>query len=465
MSGNHLLKVAPICLAVALVGCGDSEIEFRPREETAELIPPAQDYMHELLEKHFGTPTAAVAWEALPIRYHAATAQVDEAENGQYKLADIDQVLPIEAGQQILWFGDESVRGGHGVLTEFDEESNALSLRPLAGEEGNWTGGPPAGVRVTIGPGETLAQGRVLYAEHCQHCHGVTGDGNGPTAEYLEPRPRDYRLGKFKFTSTSTVRKARRDDLARIIEDGIPGTYMPSFKLLTKDESTAIVEYVLWLAMRGETELRRVEVLKLDFLAANATSPEELTKMMEEFTEAREEDFPIDFADEAQQIADAWNVAEQDDSVVMPKVARTPSSPESIAKGREIYLSATAKCVTCHGESGLGDGAQTLQVAKDASGQNYPEPGLHDDWGRLIKPRNLTTGIYRGGRRPIDLYRRIHSGIKGTPMTGFGTSLSDEQIWDLVNYVMSIPFEDRAPGEGPFVPSDSAAQETVANAK
>jgi hypothetical protein len=40
-------------------------------------------------------------------------------------------------------------------------------------------------------------------------------------------------------------------------------------------------------------------------------------------------------------------------------------------------------------------------------------------------------------------------------MTGFGTSLSNEQIWDLVNYVMSIPFEHRRPGEGPFVPSES----------
>ncbi|REJ91869.1 MAG: cytochrome c [Planctomycetota bacterium] len=463
MSGKPLLIIVPLCLAVFMTGCGSSGIEFREREETAELIPPAQDYMEELLAEHFGSPTASVAWEKLPINYHAATATVDEAgESGSVTLANIGRTLPINEGQQILWFVDGSAHSGQ--VAGFDEDLNALTVSPPAGADQNWA--PPApGARLTIGPGETLQQGRLLYAEHCQHCHGVTGDGNGPTAEYLEPRPRDYRLGKFKFTSTSTVRKAQRDDLARIIEEGIPGTYMPSFKLLTEEESAAIVEYVRWLAMRGETELRRIEILTLDFRAADAETQEELDEMIQEFAEAKEDDFPNDFADETEQIADSWRVAQEESSVVLPKTPRTPSSPESIAKGREIYLSATAKCVTCHGESGKGDGPQTMQVAKDASGQNYPVPGLHDDWGRLIEPRNLTTGIYRGGRRPLDLYRRIHSGIKGTPMTGFGTSLSDEQIWDLVNYVMSIPFEDRAPGEGPFVPSESAPEATVAKSE
>lgn len=38
-------------------------------------------------------------------------------------------------------------------------------------------------------------------------------------------------------------------------------------------------------------------------------------------------------------------------------------------------------------------------------------------------------------------------------MTAFGTTLNDGEIWDLVNYVMSIPFEDRQPGAGPYVPA------------
>ena len=41
-----------------------------------------------------------------------------------------------------------------------------------------------------------------LYRQHCAHCHGITGDGAGPTAAFLNPYPRDYRAGKFKFRST-----------------------------------------------------------------------------------------------------------------------------------------------------------------------------------------------------------------------------------------------------------------------
>src|SRR5690606_27327781 len=28
-----------------------------------------------------------------------------------------------------------------------------------------------------------------LFREHCAHCHGVTGDGMGPTAVFLKPYP------------------------------------------------------------------------------------------------------------------------------------------------------------------------------------------------------------------------------------------------------------------------------------
>ena len=41
-----------------------------------------------------------------------------------------------------------------------------------------------------------------LYRKHCVHCHGITGDGQGPTAQFLNPYPRDYRPGVYKFKST-----------------------------------------------------------------------------------------------------------------------------------------------------------------------------------------------------------------------------------------------------------------------
>src|SRR5262249_29870956 len=37
------------------------------------------------------------------------------------------------------------------------------------------------------------AGGYTLYRLHCLHCHGVSGAGDGPTAAFLYPTPRDYR--------------------------------------------------------------------------------------------------------------------------------------------------------------------------------------------------------------------------------------------------------------------------------
>ena len=60
---------------------------------------------------------------------------------------------------------------------------------------------------------------------------------------------------------------------------------------------------------------------------------------------------------------------------------------------------------------------------------------------RLTKPRDMTSGVFRGGRRPVDIYYRIHSGISGSGMTSFGKVLKNtDRIWDLVNFVKTMPY-------------------------
>ena len=83
-----------------------------------------------------------------------------------------------------------------------------------------------------------------LYREHCAKCHGITGDGAGPTAALLNPYPRDFRLGKFKFKSTAQRRPPTDDDLRRTLKHGIAGTAMPAFELLNDEELDALVDYV-----------------------------------------------------------------------------------------------------------------------------------------------------------------------------------------------------------------------------
>ena len=96
---------------------------------------------------------------------------------------------------------------------------------------------------------------RGLYREHCVHCHGTTGYGAGPTAAFLNPYPRDYRRGWYKFKSTKRDERPSTDDLMRTLYDGLQGSAMPSFKLLPEVDRRALVEYVKYLSIRGEMEL------------------------------------------------------------------------------------------------------------------------------------------------------------------------------------------------------------------
>ena len=70
---------------------------------------------------------------------------------------------------------------------------------------------------------DEIAQ-RGLYRQHCVHCHGINGDGAGPTASFLTPYPRDYRKGIYKFKSTQRGNRPTTADLERTLRQGIPGT-------------------------------------------------------------------------------------------------------------------------------------------------------------------------------------------------------------------------------------------------
>lgn len=254
-----------------------------------------------------------------------------------------------------------------------------------------------------------LVHGQAVYMNQCAGCHGVTGDGQGPAAKFLDPLPRDYRLGKFKFTSTPRGEKPRRADLERIIHRGAKGTSMPAFRWMAKDDLEAVIDYVMLLSSRGELEYRLGQLAQSEL-----TEEDDLVTAI--------------VTDQAQTIAATWEAAEA--QIVRPLTREINASPETIAAGAKAFVQ--LNCYKCHGRDGQGN--KSFNVGKD-------------DWGRTVFAADLTTGTLHGGGRPIDLYRRIYSGINGTPMPAFaqpdsGKGETAEQrsdtIWHLTHFIQAV---------------------------
>lgn len=268
-----------------------------------------------------------------------------------------------------------------------------------------------------------LDRGYHVYQRRCVQCHGSSGDGGGPVATSLYPRPRDYRKGIFKFGSTPFGTKPVRADLILTVQRGISGTSMPAFHLLPKEEIEAVIDYVLALTHRGELESQ---------LTTEVASADEY-----------EEDI---LKDALTLIQDRWSQADQ--AVYYPLSVEPVFTAEHVAAGRKAFL--TKGCAQCHGEDGRGQTAENLKGDRQ------------DAWGYPTRAADLTSGMLRGGSRPIDVYRRIYGGINGTPMPAFNITLKDEPetLWNLVAYVLHVSGRRRSgeiPPSGNISPYITAA--------
>ncbi len=124
----------------------------------------------------------------------------------------------------------------------------------------------------------------------------------------------------------------------------------------------------------------------------------------------------------------------QDSAYLVPplKFGKVPAfSEESAQRGQTVFKE--NKCMDCHGAAGRGDGE---------SG-----PTLEDDWGHRIRPADLTKRwTFRGGPTREDIYRDIMTGLNGTPMPSYASSIESEaDRWALVDYVYSLSASDKAP--------------------
>ena len=65
------------------------------------------------------------------------------------------------------------------------------------------------------------AAGKSLFVKtNCNSCHGMEGKGDGPVAAALDPKPRDYTAGDFKFDADKDGSVGSDSDLALVIKNG-----------------------------------------------------------------------------------------------------------------------------------------------------------------------------------------------------------------------------------------------------
>ena len=80
--------------------------------------------------------------------------------------------------------------------------------------------------------------GMAFYIANCSTCHGVKGDGKGPRAYFILPKPRD-------FQHPASRNELDRAQLFQAIAEGTRGTEMPAWdKVLTPQEIANVAEYV-----------------------------------------------------------------------------------------------------------------------------------------------------------------------------------------------------------------------------
>lgn len=175
-------------------------------------------------------------------------------------------------------------------------------------------------------------RGKLVYERYCLSCHGVDGDGQGEFAEWISPKPRDFRQGTFKWRSTPSGSLPTDADLERTLERGLYGTHMPAWNELHPSERKEVIAYIKTFSSR-------------------------------------------------------WAGEKPESSLVIPP--EPPNDSASVERGRELY--ASTGCDRCHGERGQGDGPSARGLKDD---WGFPIVPYNLTAGR-IKCGQTASDIYR----------------------------------------------------------------------
>ncbi|MFQ5888836.1 MAG: c-type cytochrome [Gemmatimonadota bacterium] len=87
-------------------------------------------------------------------------------------------------------------------------------------------------------------RGRALYEKWCVECHGAEGRGDGPAADRMLPRPRDFVQARYQIRTTASGELPTDEDLLNVLRNGMPGTVMPAWPNLGEAERRDVIAYI-----------------------------------------------------------------------------------------------------------------------------------------------------------------------------------------------------------------------------
>ncbi|CCQ90255.1 putative Cytochrome c oxidase, fused subunits I, II, and III (modular protein) [Nitrospina gracilis 3/211] len=211
-----------------------------------------------------------------------------------------DSIMP-----RFPWLFEKAEDEGEAPKLNEDGKALVAYIQRLGTAIGDWRENfvsTNLSVGASVNPGshiqkDLLPLGKKIYDHRCSGCHGDEGDGNGPSAKFLDPKPRDFTQGIFKFHSTPGQDALPTDgDLFKTITHGLWGTSMPPWHNLTQNERLAVIQYI-------------------------------------------------------KTFSDRWEKEEVKDPIAVPR--ETPVTLASIDNGGQLYVK---NCQSCHGAEGLGNG-------------------------------------------------------------------------------------------------------------
>ena len=235
---------------------------------------------------------------------------------------------------------------------------------------------------------DLLEKGKKVYFKRCVWCHGVEGGGDGPSADRLFTRPRNFIQGTFKIRSTDSGELPTEADLIKTVKNGLPGSAMPAWgEFLGEDEIVAVVNFVKTLVQDRD------------------------------FNDAEDEEVYIQEFGSQPWPTEKGPFQGQDFFLGVPQ--------EAIDQGKEVFMK--NKCFECHGGEGRGDA----------------NPTMKDDWGFPILAADWQQcWNFRGSRRdpfnPFQIVRTISTGLNGTPMPNFKDQITVEDRWKIAAFVNSL---------------------------